>query len=242
MLGISFVTLLPLSNVAIAETCIRERLNKPLACAANDVRITFADNVRDVFGAALSHCVMGESFSFIADFHVQTTATSRYDIGLYFAIDGDPNRDGATTGICSAHIIKDRHLDPAFPNTVMLGSSVAANLDGDACGDINSAQGWRSIAGKTVTLRIDNALCHDRNGDGKMHLPNCTTWTNNSGAICDSPENTAPISASNCNCDVAFSLPILVAPAANQVTENEQQISTTSHGLQPVLLSESAAP
>jgi len=224
---------------ANAESCIREQAGQSVVCTANDVRITFADNVRDIFGAPLLECVRGESFSFIADFHIRTTATARYDIGLYFGTDGDPNGDGASSGVCSAQIIKDRHVDPAYPHAVVLGSAVAANLDGDACRDINSAQGWRNIAGKIVTLRIDNALCHDSDADEKLNLPNCATWSNGAAAACNSPNNTAPSSSSNCSCDLSFNLPILVAPGSNQVTENDHQISTAAPRIRPVLLSES---
>jgi hypothetical protein len=230
-------TILLGESLSDAAACIEEQTGKPAICSAKDVRITFADNVKTIFGEPLTECVHGQSITFIADFHVQTSTPARYDIGLYFAIDGDPNGDGAMSGACSANIIKDRHTDPAYPNTVTLGAAVAANLDGDACRDIDATNGWRNIAGKVVTLRIDNALCRDNDADGHLNLPNCISWANNPAAVCNSPENTAPHSAVNCGCDISFNLPIRVVPEVNQIAE----VTTTTQKTNPVQLSESIA-
>jgi len=227
---------------AFAELCIEEQAGKSVVCTANDVRVAFADNIRNTSGAPLTQCFSGKTFSFIADFHVQTTATSRYDIGLYFATDGDPNGDGARSGMCSANIIRERHVDPMFPNVVMLGAAVAANLDGDACRDITSAYGWRHIGGKVVTLRVDDVLCHDSDGDGKLNLPNCTSWSQNPGGVCSSPQNAAPSSPSNCSCDIGFNVPIFVAPGSIQVAKDNPPVSSAEPRGGPVLLSESLAP
>ena len=227
---------------AIAETCVEEQAGKSLACSGNDVRVTFADNIRNIFGAPLAQCISGQTVSFIADFHVQTNATSRFDIGLYFATDGDANGDGAKSGMCSANIIKDRHIDPTFPNAVMLGAMVAANLDGDACRDINSAYGWRHLGGKVVTVRVDNALCHDSDDDGKLNLPNCTSWSQHSDGVCISPKDAAPSSPSNCSCDIGFNVPILVAPGSIQVTKDDLPVSSAEPKVDAVLVSESTAP
>src|SRR5262245_50859523 len=116
---------------ASAQSCVQEQAGRSIVCTANDVRISFADNIRDISGNPLTQCVSGQTFSFVADFHVVTTATSRYDIGLYFATDGDPNHDGAKTDVCSSNIITPPHTDPAAPQLVTLGSASVANLDGD---------------------------------------------------------------------------------------------------------------
>src|SRR5262245_11292179 len=82
--------LMLVNRPAFAQTCIQQG-SKSLVCTANDIQVAFADNIRDTSGNPLGQCLSGETFSFIADFHVTTTATARYDIGLYFATDGDPN-------------------------------------------------------------------------------------------------------------------------------------------------------
>ena len=206
---------------AIAETCFLEQESgKSLSCTGNDVRITFADNIRNLFGAPLNQCSKGQRFSFIGDFHVQTTAKASHDIGLYFATDGDLNRESAKSGTCAANIIKDRHLDPVFPHAIMLGADVAANLDGNDCRDITAAYGWRNIGGKVVTLRVDDALCMDSDGDGKVNLPNCTSWSLTARGQCSLPKHAVASSPTTCNCDIAFNLPVLAIPANNQVTKD----------------------
>jgi hypothetical protein len=238
---IGIFALLPMTlsiQSVIAQTCVEEQAGKSMVCSGNDVRVTFADNIRDTSDAPLTQCLSGKPFSFIADFHVQTTAKSRYDIGLYFATDGDPNSDGARSGTCNASIIRDRHLDPAFPNAVILGSAVAANLDGDSCGDVSSNTGWRNIGGKVVTVRVDHTLCHDSDGDGMINLPYCTSWSQTPGKVCNFPENTAPSSAANCNCDISFNVPIFVTPDTTPVTRDTHPDAIAENGSDLSLLSE----
>jgi len=205
---------------AAAQSCVQEQAGRSIVCTANDVRISFADNIRDTSGNPLTQCVSGQTFSFIADFHVVTTATSRYDIGLYFATDGDPNHDGARTGVCSSNIITPPHKDPAPPQLVTLGSTSVANLDGDTCGDVNTANGWGVPNGKVVTVRVDNVSCVDTDGDGKLNLPNCTSWSQNSGGVCSTPADAAPGSPSKCSCDIAFNIPIFVETGTIDVAKD----------------------
>src|SRR4030095_4006951 len=162
---------------ASAQTCIQQG-NKSLVCTANDIQVAFADNIRDTSGNALSQCISGQTFSFVADFHVTTPRTARYDIGLYFATDGDPNGDGARTGVCSANIITSPHIDPASPGLVTLGSADAVNKDGDACRDVTTEAGWGKPNGKVVTVRVDNVVC-EAGSNGFLSLPNCTSWSQN---------------------------------------------------------------
>ena len=73
-----------------------------LSVPVNDVRIGFADNVRNpTTGTPITSCISGSTLDFKADFHVELTAQARYDIGLYFATDGDAAHDGARAGQCS---------------------------------------------------------------------------------------------------------------------------------------------
>jgi hypothetical protein len=215
-------------QLAFAQSCIEEQANKSLVCTANDVRVAYADNIRDVSGNSLTQCVRGSTFSFIADFHVQTTATSRYDIGLYFATDGDPNGNGARSGVCSPNIIKAPYTDPN--GTVTLGSPDVANLDGDVCGDINTAKGWGQPGGRVVTVRVDNVLCQDSDNDGKLNLPNCTSWSQNTGVVCTTAQDAAPGSPSKCNCDIGFNVPIFVETGSIEVTKDAAPASRPEPG------------
>ena len=192
-----------------ANGCISEKFGKKLTCTANDIQVAFADNIRALDGSPLANCADGKTFSFIADFHVTTTASSRYDIGLWFSTDGDLNGDGALSGTCSVNMITTpKVLDPVG-GVVDLGSSSGQNLDGDTCRDVTTGSGWGKPNGQVVTVRIDNALCTAGTG-GFMKLPNCTSWSQNTGVTCNSPDDTTPGSPSKCSCNVGFTVPIKV--------------------------------
>lgn len=83
-------------------------------CTANDVAVGFADNIRNPStGAQITSCVDGSTLNFTADFHVGTSGgATRYDLGLYFATDGDPNHDGAKTGGCAVSKISGPKAPP----------------------------------------------------------------------------------------------------------------------------------
>lgn len=206
------------------DNCIQDVWKSPphsntqnLTCTANDVRVAFADNIRDVNGTALTQCTSGTTFSFIADFHTLLTAQTRYDIGLYFATDGDPNHNGALTGQCDGNIITSQAIDPAPPMSVMLGSPNFVQYDAapDKCGDIDSGHNPQ-----VVTVRVDNVSCVDTDGDGKLNLPNCTSWrTSGQNELCQSSFDAFPGAPSKCNCDPNFNIPIFVETGTIDVTK-----------------------
>jgi hypothetical protein len=204
---------------AWAQTCIQDKAGKSLVCTANDVRIAGAENVRDLQGQPLSTCISGQTFSFIADFRVLTGATARYDVGLFFATDGDSNHDGARSGVCSVN-----KLDPKDANTG-LGSTNYVSLDSDGCGDINTANNPQ-----IDSVRVDNVVCQDSDGDGRLNLPNCTSWSQNSGGVCTTADNTVPGSPSKCSCDIAFNIGIRVESGSLEVTKSASPASRPEPG------------
>lgn len=227
--------------VFAAETCMQDVYQAPhppfkintqkLGCTANDVQIAYADNIRDVSGQTLTQCVQGQTFSFVADFHVVLTATARYDIGLYFATDGDANKDGALTGVCDANIISPWALDSQPPGTVYLGSKYPPgyiNLDPapDVCGEITS-----DYNPQVVTVRIDNVLCQAKPGTNELSLPNCTSWRQpGSNEVCQSAFDAYPGAPSKCNCDIGFSVPIFVDTVDITVTKSASPTSLPEPG------------
>lgn len=213
---------------ASAQTCIQQG-SKSLVCTANDIQVAFADNIRDISGNPLGQCTGGQTFSFIADFHVTTTATTRYDIGLYFATDGDPNGDGARTGVCSANTITPLHTDPASPGIVTLGSADGVNKDGDTCRDVTTEAGWGKPLGKVVTVRVDNVMCQ-AGTNGFLSLPNCTSWSQNTGGVCSTPADALPGSPSKCSCDIGFTVPIFVETGSIQVAKDVTPASLPEPG------------
>ena len=104
--------LLRASPASAAPNCLQDVYGtKKLNCTANDVTVSFADNVRNLDGSALTGCNPG-TFSFIADFHVITTATARENVGIYFATAGQST---ALKGTCSDNIVGDLHACPNGP-------------------------------------------------------------------------------------------------------------------------------
>jgi Peptidase family C25 len=78
-------------------------------CTSNDVTFTLVG-----LGTQSDGCVdSSDTLTIFLGATVQnTTAQARYDIGMYIAIDGDPNGDGAVTGQCARE-----RLTPASPTT-----------------------------------------------------------------------------------------------------------------------------
>lgn len=222
---VAFAVLL-VAQAASAGNCIPDKFGKKLTCTANDIQIAKALNPRDLSGNSIEKCIEGQVFSFIADFQVVTTATSRYDIGLWFSTDGHGGAD--TSGTCSVNMIKGPYLDQAGQH-VMLGAVYAADLDGDACGDVNTANGWGPPDGRLVTVRVDNVTCK-AGKTGNLSLPNCTSWSQNVGGICLTPDDTTPGSPSKCNCDAGFEVPIKVDMGKGTATKDPTPISLPEPG------------
>jgi hypothetical protein len=134
--------------------CMEEVAGFGLNCTANDVQI--AGVAKNPDGTPMLQieddgCAYpGDTVTFTATFDVVVSATERYDIGIYFATDGDLNHDGALTGGCVAAI-----LPPA--------SSV--DLDKDLCGDITKASNPLRTTIKITTK------CIDPDSVGYLNLP-----------------------------------------------------------------------
>jgi len=170
--------------------CIKETNGGyDVTCTANDTRLT---GIVDMSIVILDDgCVgLNDTVTFEADAQILTTATTRYDLGVHISTDGDPNGDYSVSGECNNSLI------PVPP---------ALNKDGDACGDIQSAQG-------TVTFHLDplTVQCVDLDGDGKLDIIHCESWDNNSNTTCSDPNGATTGTPSKCNCDVISSVCIAV--------------------------------
>jgi hypothetical protein len=223
--------LLRASPASAAPNCLQDVYGtKKLNCTANDVTVSFADNVRNLDGSALTGCSPG-TFSFIADFHVITTATARENVGIYFATAGQST---ALKGTCSDNIVGDLHACPNGP-TVTCGSPTYTELDtslaGDNCGDTTSAHP------EVITIQVNDAQCV-AGPDGKVRLPNCTSWQQPGGAIlCKSqtpnypwvPAAT-PGTVSKCGCDNSFEIPVTVQTPGVSVSKSATPLTQDDPG------------
>jgi len=186
----------PNEGMQVYNGCMQDLAGFGLNCTANDVNLAAATNIVTLDDGC---AFLGDTVTFRATFEVRLTTQERYDIGIYFATDGDPNRDGAYTGRCSINTL------PYYPNPPWL------NLDSapDICGDIDDAH---NPLYPVITITTQ---CIDPDGDGKLNLPYCTSWRQ-SGAndLCTSPLNAFPGTPSKCKCEsTAFNIDIPVPPA-----------------------------
>ena len=200
---------------AAAQTCIQDVWkahgnNQNLTCSAKDVNLSDVTNITITAGGACSgsppvcKCFLNGPVTFVADFKMNLTADTRYDIGFYIATDGDNSTTGALTGQCSAAV-------------VTADSSTFINLDApplgadtsDKCGDITGALGTAynpQIVRQTITMP-----CID-SGNGQLALPWCTTWRQpGSNTTCQGPNDAYPGSPSKCNCGLR-TIPIFTEP------------------------------
>jgi hypothetical protein len=230
--------------------CVKEigAVNNPV-CTAGDVRLgeivegtlvvtegcngaTCSGGTRDGLGCNYdSDCPGGGtcpdfvSFTAIAKF---TAGPQRYDVGVYFSSDGDPNHDGARSGDCSRFALPrtgkyclggDIEAKSCNGNADCTGTSPTpngtclsyVNLDGDTCGDMNANQ----ILEAPVAVTIK---CADNNADQKVDIFHCETWgQNSSDVLCGSGDPGQYVKSgtpSKCDCSLLLG-PGSCIPAAD---------------------------
>jgi hypothetical protein len=193
---------------ASAQTCIQEVWqahgnNQRLTCTAQDVTLSSATNINILTGGFCDpvtgecKCFAGGTVTFTADFQMDLTADTRFDVGFYIATDGDPNNDGAITGQCTA----TASLTTNTPARNFINLD-AQSQPGDVCGDIT---GPFNTAHNPlfVTTRISTQC--PLTGEN-LPLDFATTWRQpGSNQVCDgtgtSPatNDVFPGSPSKCN-------------------------------------------
>lgn len=203
------------------EICMQKIFGTPvtssnkLNCTANDIRISEATEVSP------SKCTAGTSFTLRGTFKTVVTANSRYDAGYFFRTDGGPNArgDGSNaTGQCS--------LSALTP-----GISPGLDLDNDTAGDLNAGT-------YSVTFEIPNVMCVDTNNNGKLNLPNCTSWHSNAGTVATISDPFGltdaatfdPDTKSKCVCDDTFEVPVEVENASITVKKAASTASVKEDG------------
>ncbi|CAM3038037.1 hypothetical protein VIMY103929_16345 [Vibrio mytili] len=161
----------------IQDSCMEDLYGKNLNCTANDINIAEANNIvvteidGQPVGPGTDVCVAGKEVTFEADFNVVSTASDRYDIGLYFQNNGGPD---ALNGSCNIYTLSDEY------------SVNASNTDGDSCWDVEQAQ-------VVVHSAEITTLCQDTDGDGQLNLPNCVSWRQpGKNEVCGYPTDAFP--------------------------------------------------
>ncbi len=139
-----------------------------------------------------------------------TTATTRYDIGMWVNLDGTSART-ATGDACARQILAPVAGFPAPAPPVadplnISGAGPFRNEDNDGCGEIET-QDAALFSGQTynaaytftdfVTLPCDatNPL------SGFVNIPTCSSWDQNSNTTCNNVAQALPGTSSKCKCD-----------------------------------------
>lgn len=184
---------------ALAQSCPPAPEQGQL-CAAKDFTIS------NTIIAGPTACTDGEVVSVRVRVGLLSTANQRYDIGIFAGENGEPVFGGAS---CSLDALVPLEPDPPFDADS--GAGGYRNLDGDACGDIRSADGE-----VFKDIQLDNVLCQDTDGDGQVNISGLVTWSSNASQdVCSDPANPVnffPSSSSKCILDPEFNLPIIVEP------------------------------
>jgi hypothetical protein len=170
-------------RAASAQTCINDvwkahSNSQDLTCTANDVTLSAATNINITVGGSCNpttgvcQCFAGQPLTFTADFRMDLTAQARYDVGFYLATDGDPNNDGALTGVCSASAsLAGNTQNGTFINldSPVNGGSQPTDVCGDITGQLNTAH-------NPIFVRATvNTTCPAAAGQ-QLQLPFATTW------------------------------------------------------------------
>lgn len=220
------ITAAPATGLIQGGGCVNDVSGLNNNCTAND--LTF---VAVGLGVQDDGCVStSDTVSiFLRAQIANTTAQTRYDIGMYFATDGDVNGDGAQSGVCSREILRPASANVGATDCPPLdlngGVGPFLNADGDTCSDLLAEsnpgnctlQGRTDTQGKTLRdaaiMDFTQAItfpCRDVEitPTGFVNIPLCSTWGNQAGqvstdanATCDSELEAVPGTKSKCRCE-----------------------------------------
>ena len=196
--------------------CMQDMAGFGLNCTANDIEIA---NVTELEILDDGCAYPGDTVTFRAKFEVLLTAQARHDIGLWFAIDGDPNGDGAYTGTClvgtPAYAPDLPWLDLDGTSDTFLNTNIVSNIQ-DTCGDIDDDHN------PLYPVMTVTAECI-AGPDGNLSLPACTSWKQpGDNDLCTGPlpedlegsvgdsSGVPPGAPSKCKCQPGFTVPIRV--------------------------------
>lgn len=241
LLALAVMAVPAFAQVEPDDPCVQAASGGHVTCTAGDVKIAFADNPRHLDGTPFTPaagCTEGTKFSFVADFHVTTTATERSNIGLYFQTSGSGNAVTGATGTCENNIIAPPHLNST--GEVCLGSGATATEtntgscsgpgtyeEEDSNGEPTFTQGGTVGCGdittsdnnQVVTIEVDGADCV-AGTNGMLLLPNAVTWQQSGGIqFCtasppnyswDDTKSATAGATSKCSHNDTFTVPITV--------------------------------
>src|SRR4029453_16213019 len=165
-------------------------------------------------------CFAGQPLTFTADFRMDLTADTRYDIGFYIAPDNHPHHDGAVTGQCTAAA--------SLAGNTPVGNFINLDAAPDVCGDITGPLGTDN--NPIFVHQSVSTTCPSAAGQ-QLQLPFCTTWRQpGSNQVClgtgngTTTNDVFPGSPSKCNCGT---LVLDITSVATNITVTKSTTTTS---------------
>lgn len=161
----------------------------PQNCTANDGGIPKFTVI-----SGPTSCLEGQSVTFQLLTEINSpTSQTRYDVGIWVALNGLPAQQPPSTGNnCYRDILSP--LAPGTPLDLTGGYGGFRDLDGDACGDAqNEDVNFKVLSPITIS-------CVDNNSDGILDVNACTSYDNNKQGVCSSANDILPGTTSKCDC------------------------------------------
>ena len=170
-----------------AQTCVDDVTGRSNNCTASDVAISQIEVLSVIDGCTSS----ADTATLQLRARVVAGAAARYDIGMFFALDGGD----AFTGNCLQEYLPPPLLGlGAYDPTSGTGPYLTLEPVGDTCGDVEQGvETFRNLG--QVTLP-----CTDSDHDGKVDLGTCVSWDNNVIGNCTSSAQAIPGTAAKCRC------------------------------------------
>jgi len=214
LLAVAFITFHPSAGAVVKPGgCLADRASfLGQNCTSNDVTFVLVGLGDQTDGCVASGDAgpTGDSVIILLRANVRNnTAQNRYDIGLWFAVDGDPNGDGALTGICGREMlhpayvpVNDADAQNADCPPLDLGGGAGEYFSGeptvattDACGDLldSHAAGPDECDADPADGIYDDSImdfvtaqefpCRDIDLNGRLNIPTCASWGNQNSQV-----------------------------------------------------------
>ena len=159
------------------------------SCTANDV-VTTVVEAHELGG---DDCADG-SLDVEWTFRFATTATERYDLGVFIATDGvSPKSSDSCVGVAPQPGDGDPNSNP--DGDADLFQSIDTHGGADTCGDLSTAQGPVEL---TVSATV---ACNDVTPTGEITVPSCRVWQQNANHKGACTNLAFAGTGSKCDCD-----------------------------------------
>ena len=160
------------------------------SCTANDV-VTTVVEANEIDGDDCADGFLNVQWTF----EFETTATQRFDLGVFIATDGlNPNDSNACVGAAPQAGEGDGNTDPDADGDLFQNLDPHAG-SADTCGDLSTAEG-------PVELTVSaNVACVDVTDTGELTVQSCRVWQQNSNHRGVCTNLTSAGTGSKCDCD-----------------------------------------